>query len=114
MGEIFNLLTTKLFCISFGLSALPIPPMFRIERPTITITADKIRLAVVLALAAAGFLYLAVMVGTKAAQVGEDVRSTISAADDMIDEHGRGPASWDCAAVPISIQCGGSEPPPGE
>ena len=87
-----------------GFSA--VPPMFRIERPTITVTADKIWLAVVLALAAAVFLYLAVMVGTKAAQVGEVVRSTVSAADDMIDEHGRGPASWDCADVPIAVQCG--------
>lgn len=87
--------------------------MFRIERPTITITADKIRLAVVLALAAAGFLYLAVVVGTKASQVGEVVRSAHSAALDMIDNRGLGSASWDCAAAPISRQCSGSEPAPG-
>jgi hypothetical protein len=52
------------------------------------------------------------MVGTKA-QVGEGVRSTVSAADDMIDEHGRGPTSWNCADVPIAVQCGGAEPKPG-
>ena len=91
-----------------GFSA--VPQMFRIERPTITVTADKIWLAVVLALAAAVFLYLAVMVGTKAAQVGGVVSSTVSAADDMIDKHGRGPASWDCADVPIVVQCDARSP----
>jgi hypothetical protein len=83
--------------------------MFRIERPTITVTADKIWLAVILAPAAAAFLYLAVMVGTKAAQVGEVVRSTVSGPDDMIDKDGRGPTSWNCADVPIAVQCGGAE-----
>jgi hypothetical protein len=87
--------------------------MFRIERPTITVTADKIWLAVILAPAAAALLYLAVMVGTKATQVGEVVRSTVSAADDMIDKPGRGPTSWNCADVPIAVQCGGAEPKPG-
>lgn len=81
--------------------------MFGIERPTITVTAGKIRLAVILALAAGAFLYLAVMAGTKATQIDEVVRSTVSAVDDMMDERGRGPASWDCAAVPIAVQCGG-------
>ena len=86
--------------------------MFRIERPTINVTADKIWLAVILALAAAAFLYLAVMVGTKAAQVGEVVRSTVSAADDMIDKPSRGPASWNCADVPVAVQCGCAKQPP--
>jgi hypothetical protein len=83
--------------------------MFRIERLTSAITANKIRLAVVLALAAASFLYLAVMVGTKTGQVGEPVRSTASTTYDMIDEPGLGPASWDCATVPIAIKCGGTQ-----
>lgn len=88
--------------------------MSRIKRLTSAITATHVRLAVIFALASAGFLYLAVMVATKAAQVSEVVRSAHSAALDMIDKRGRGPASWDCAAVPISRQCGGSEPAPGE
>ena len=94
-----------------GFSA--VPPMFRIERPTLPSQPTRYGFAVVLSLAAAAFLYLAFMVGTKATQVREVVRSSVSAADDMIDEHGRGPASWSCADVPIAVQCGSAQPEPG-
>jgi hypothetical protein len=75
LERFFNHLTTKLFCISFGLRALPVPPMRRIERITGAITATHIRLAIVLALAAAVFLNLAIMHRAQGTQVGERVRS---------------------------------------
>ena len=74
----FNLLTTKLFCISFCLRALPIPPMHRIERLTSSVTATQIRLAIVLALAVAVFLDLAIVHRTQGTQVGERVLPTRS------------------------------------
>jgi hypothetical protein len=79
--------------------------MTRIERPARPITTTKIRLAAALALAAASFLYLAVMVSAETAQVRERVTPTASATDDMIHMRRLGPASWHCATVPISDQC---------
>jgi hypothetical protein len=87
--------------------------MSRIELLTSGITADKIRLAVTLALAVASFLYLAVMVSAEAVQVGERVSSTASTTDNMINMRRLGAASWHCASVPITIQCGSAEPAPG-
>ncbi len=58
--------------------------MIRIKRLTREITPVQIRLAVVLTLAAACFLYLAVVVSTKAAQVGERIGSAPTAYDVVI------------------------------
>ncbi len=82
--------------------------MSRFKRLTGAITPVQMRLAVVFALAAACFLYLAVMVSTKAANVSERVRSNTPTAYDVIDNGGLGAASWTCANVPITIPCGGS------
>jgi hypothetical protein len=67
--------------------------------------ATQIRVPAALTLAAASFLYLAVM--TQTVQVGASVNSTASATDDDTDIS-LGPASWHCAEVPIAFQCGGA------
>ena len=81
-------------------------------RLTSSITANKIRLAVVLALAAASLLYLAVMVSTQTPQIGERVSSTASTTDDVIDDRSFGLASWYCASMPIATKCPGAQPAP--
>jgi len=86
--------------------------MFRIERPTITITANKIRLAVVLALAAASLLYLAIMMRAQTSQIGERVSATVSTSDDVIDNGSFDLASWYCASMPIATKCPGAQPAP--
>ncbi len=58
--------------------------MVRIKRLTREITPVQMRLAVVLALAAACFLYLAAVVNTKAAQVSERIGSAPTAYDMVI------------------------------
>jgi hypothetical protein len=103
LGEIFNLLTTKLFCLSFYLRALPVPPMRRIKRITGAITATQIRLAIVLALAAAIFLDLAIMHRTQTSQVGERVMPARSPALDMIDVSGPGSAAGHRADISIAF-----------
>ena len=64
----------------------------RIERITGAIAATHVRLAIVLALAAAIFLNLAIVHRTQGTQVGERVRSTHSTTNDVIDVRGPGSA----------------------
>jgi hypothetical protein len=86
--------------------------MVRIEWIPIHITAGHIRLAVIFALATAVFLNLTVMHRTKTAKVVEDVWATGPAANDMIDMSSSGAASYHCANVAITMQCGGAESAP--
>ena len=73
--------------------------MRRIERITGAIAATHVRLAIVLALAAAIFLNLAIVHRAQGAQVGERVRSTHSTTNDVIDVRGPGPAPGHGASV---------------
>jgi len=76
-----------------------------VERFTSLITATQIRFAVAIALglAATSFFYLGVTT-TQTAQVGASINSTVSTTDETIDVGST--ASWQCAGVPIAIQCG--------
>ena len=76
-----------------------------VERLTSLVTATQIRLAVAIALglAATNFFYLGVTT-TQTAQVSASVNSTDSTTDDKIDVGSS--ASWQCAGVPIAVQCG--------
>ena len=76
-----------------------------VERLTSLITATQIRLAVAIALglAATSFFYLGVT-STQTAQVSASINATNSTTDDTIDAGST--ASWQCAGVPIAIQCG--------
>lgn len=88
--------------------------MLWIERFTSSITATQARLAIVVTLAVSIFLYLAVVVSAQRTHVAERVEPTVSATDDVINDRRLGPASWDCASVPITVQCGSTQPQPGE
>ena len=76
-----------------------------VRRLTGRITATQIQLAVAIALglAATNFFYLGVTT-TQTAQVSASVNSADSAPDDTIDAGSS--ASWQCAGVPIAVQCG--------
>ena len=76
-----------------------------VERLTSLITATQIRLAVavVLGLAATSFFYLGVTT-RQTAQVSASINSADSTPDDTIDVGSS--ASWQCAGVPITVQCG--------
>ena len=73
-----------------------------VERLTSLITATQIRLAVAIALglAATSFFYLGVTT-TQTAQVSASINSND---EDTIDVGSS--ASWQCAGVPIAVQCG--------
>lgn len=86
--------------------------MVQIEWPPIHITARQIRLAIVFSLATAVFLNLAVMHRTKASKIAEGVGSISPAADDVIYMRDLGHASWHCADVAITRQCGRAESAP--
>ena len=76
-----------------------------VERLTSLITATQIRLAVAVALglAATSFFYLGVTT-RQTAQVSASINSADSTPDDTIDVGSS--ASWQCAGVPIAVQCG--------
>lgn len=76
-----------------------------VGRLTSRITATQIQLAVAIALglAATNFFYLGVTT-TQTAQVSASINSADSAPDDTIDAGSS--ASWQCAGVPIAVQCG--------
>ena len=76
-----------------------------VEQLTNLITVTQIRLvvAIALGLAAANFFYLGVTT-TQTAQVNASINSADSAPDDTIDAGSS--ASWQCAGVPIAVQCG--------
>jgi hypothetical protein len=80
-------------------------PLIWVERLSSLITATPIRLAVAIALglAAISFFYLGVTT-TQTAQVSASINSTDSTPKDTIDVGSS--ASWQCADVPIAIQCG--------
>jgi hypothetical protein len=86
--------------------------MIWIKRLASAITATQVGLAIALPVAAAVFFNLAIVHRTQTAQVAEDVRSTGPAANDMIDTLGLISASWDCAGVPITVQCSGTQSMP--
>lgn len=76
-----------------------------VRRLTSRITATQIQLAVAIALGltATNFFYLGVTT-TQTAQVSASINSADSAPDDTIDAGSS--ASWQCAGVPIAVQCG--------
>lgn len=76
-----------------------------VRQLTSRITAAQIQLAVAIALglAATNFFYLGVTT-TQTAQVNASINSADSAPDDTIDAGSS--ASWQCAGVPIAVQCG--------
>ena len=80
-------------------------PLIWVERLSSLITATPIRLAVAIALglAAISFFYLGATT-TQTAQVGASINSTNSTTKDTIDVGSS--ASWQCADVPIAVQCG--------
>jgi hypothetical protein len=80
-------------------------PFVSVGRLTSLITATQIQLAVAIALglAATNFFYLGVTT-TQTARVSASINSADSAPDDTIDAGSS--ASWQCAGVPIAVQCG--------
>jgi hypothetical protein len=76
-----------------------------VKRLISLITATQLRLtvAIALGLAATSFFYLGVTT-TQTAQVSASINSADSAPDDTIDAGSS--ASWQCAGVPIAVQCG--------
>jgi hypothetical protein len=69
----------------------------------------QVGFAIALALAIVVFVDLAIMHRTLPAQV---VESTASTADDVINVGSIAP-SWDCAGVPITLQCSRTQTNPG-
>lgn len=86
--------------------------MRRINWPTIEITSTDVRFAIVFALAATVFLNLAVVYRAKTSKVAEGVGATRPAANDIVHMSSPGLASWRCADVAITGQCGGAESAP--
>ncbi len=80
-------------------------PLNWVERLTSLATVTQIRLAVAIALGlvATSFFYLGVTT-TQTAQVSAGINSADSTPDDTIDVGSS--ASWQCANVPIAVQCG--------
>ena len=69
----------------------------------------QVGLTIALALATVVFVDLAIVHRTQTAQV---VESTASTADDVINVGSIAP-SWDCASVPITLQCSRTQTNPG-
>jgi hypothetical protein len=76
-----------------------------VKRLSSLITATQMRLTVAIAfgLAATSYFYLGVTT-IQTAQVSTSINSTDSTIDDTIDVGS--PANWQCADVPIAVQCG--------
>jgi hypothetical protein len=72
----------------------------------------QVGLAIALALATVVFVDLAIVHRTQTAQVVEGVASTAFTADDVINVGSITP-SWDCAGVPITLQCNRTQAHPG-
>jgi len=74
----------------------------RSRRPLIWVER-LVNVAIALGLATTSFFYLDVTT-TQTAQVSTSINSTDSTTEDRIDVGSS--ASWQCAGVPIAVQCG--------
>jgi hypothetical protein len=72
----------------------------------------QVGLAIALALATVVVVDLVIVHRTQTAQVVEGIASTASTADDVINVGSITP-SWDCADVPITLQCSRTQAHPG-
>ena len=84
--------------------------MIVIKRPAVATKG----ITITFALTTAVFLGLTIVHRTQTAQVAASVVSTASTPDDVIDVGSIGLApSWECAGVPITFPCGGTQANPG-
>jgi predicted small integral membrane protein len=86
--------------------------MIRIKWLAVTITSTQVRLAIAFALAATVLLDLTIVHRTQTAQVVEGAVPIASTTDDVIDVGSLGSASWHCAGVAITQQCGPTQAVP--